>query len=231
MPTTTVFATAADGYIISDDVDYADARSGSNGANVQPNSTAGFLIVGQQETNNGYPYYVVFYECMELFLSFDTSAIINPTAVDLMLRGFTDNTVTDFIMEARLHDWGTSLTAADWVAGASLGSKTLLAEFNTTGYTTSGYNTFTETSGAFTANLNLVGETRILVNSSRHRNSNTPNTREYLHVFSTEEGGTTSDPKIVVTTSGSSSVARGISANMGVSIPTSGAVTIGAGES
>lgn len=183
--TVTIYGTS-DGWVGSQSAVYATARSG--GA-LGVNTADADGLTGQ------YTNYTVY----ELFFEFDTSTIPGtPTAVTLSLDGALDLTATDFTIEARLHDWGTSLTTADFVPGDSMASKTLLATFDTAGYV-SGYNDFTESGSAFAGNLNLTGMTRIVLVSSRARLGTTPTTDERIWFSTVEASGTSTDPKLVVT--------------------------------
>lgn len=170
---------------------YADARSGA-GALSAPSSNA-YTLMGQMKS--GATYYV-----WEAFEDFDTSAIADTdevSAATLSLYITADLSATDFTMEARLYDWGAAVTTGDWVAGASLGSQTLLASLTTVGVTASAYNEFADT--AFPANVNLAGVTRIVVNSANQTNNTAPTGQERMQYANGGTADTTSDPKLVVT--------------------------------
>lgn len=216
MATLTAYAAAADGYVRSGDPTYSTARAG---ASLETGDAAAFYNLGQ--TWNGFNYLIY-----EVFLSFDTSSIPDDaviSAVELSLYGNGDLSDTDFDIEARLYDWGASVTTADWVAGASLGGYTLLASRSTSGLSVAGYNAFTENGSNFRDNINKTGTTSILLCSSRHRAGNTPTGNEYVTFFSTDETGTTKDPKLVVTytTSTTHTAAAALSAAVTLS-PTAG---------
>jgi hypothetical protein len=173
---------------------YATARAGSNlvvGNLADTNALVGQYIAGSD------------YNIVEQFEFWDTSIVGDSdtiSAVDLSVYGVQNSSDTDFIMNARLHDWGGTLTSADWVAGADLGAKTLLATYNTSsGFSIGAYNAFTENGTAFRDNINKLGNTSIVVSSSRHEGNNTPTGNEYMYFNSADPGGTTQDPKLVVT--------------------------------
>lgn len=167
MSTLTVNTTSNSGRIQSSNATYATARSGGT---LTAFST--LHTIGQTTGFNVFASY----------LDFDTSSIpigSSITAVTLQLWGTSDFSTTDFIVQARLFDYGSSLTSADWVAGASMGALPLLATFATSGgWATSAYNTFTENGTTFRTNLNLGGITRIIVVSDRTVSGTAPTGNE-----------------------------------------------------
>lgn len=192
MATLTAYSTSADGYVRSESATYSTARSGAG--LIAPTNTQA-LIVGQQFSGG-------IYYCPELCLDFDTSSIPDDaviSAVDLSMYGFADFSDTEFDIEVRLHDWGASLTTADWVAGADLGGKTLLASRSSAGLSTAGYNAFTENGSNFRDNINKTGVTRILICSNRHRVGNTPTGEEWAAFYSADDADAGKYPKLVVT--------------------------------
>ncbi|WP_062434996.1 hypothetical protein [Herbidospora daliensis] len=200
---TTVFADTGDGTIDSSNATYSTARSGSNLAATTSNTD---LFIGQGEF--GGEYYI-----SEGFLSFDTSAIPdtdNVTAIALALWQLSDESTTDFTLEARQSAWTSGgLTTADWVAGASLGSLTLLASINTSGIGADGaYKTLTSETALLSATNLKTGTVAMLLCSSRHRGNNTPSagTSEAIGVASANDTGTTHDPKLTITHAGSNAV-------------------------
>lgn len=198
--TLTVYSDTADGGIRSDDATYATARSGSSFT-----LNAGEVSFGIQV---GQYFDGATYQLFETFFSFDTSslgtgAIIS--AATFSLYGASDDTTTDFTMEARLRDWGATLETSDWVAGASLSGLTSLATFATSGFSIAGYNDFTDV--ALPANVNKTGSTRMIVVSSLLTAGTTPTTTgERLRVWTADQAGTTTDPKLVVTYTGDATV-------------------------
>lgn len=184
----TFYSGAGDGYLRKYDATYLTARTMASATVVS--GSAALLYVGQ---------YTGYY-CWESFIDFDTSAI--PDADDvtiavLSLDGAEDTSATDFTVEARLYDWGGTLGSADAVAGADLGSHTLLASWDTSGYSAS-YNDFTS-EAAFVSNISKTGTTSLILNSSRHRNGDTPTGGEFVGFWDQGAAGTTEDPKLVVT--------------------------------
>ena len=188
MATTVVFGDTADGQVQGSSTTYATARSTATTAD----SSAPTQQVGQLFSTPTY-------FCLELFLGFDTSAITGTiTSATLSLVDQVDNSVTDFVIECRLYDWGATLTTADWVPGASI-SQTLLATYNTaSGWTGNTYKDFTDV--AMAANINQSGFTRFLLNSDRHRLGTTPTGEERVSCSMADDAGTTNDPKLTIVT-------------------------------
>ncbi len=195
MPTLIVYSDGGsnDGQISSGTTDYPSTRSGA-GLSADTSSTS--VTIGQW--GNGGTF-----NCWEAFFSFDTSFVgfaSSVSSVTFSLYGASggDLSFQDFTIEARMHDWGTSLTTADWVAGASLSALTSVATFATSGgFSTSAYNDFTNV--AFPANINKSGSTRIICYSSRHSGNNTPSTYEEVVAYSADQTGTANDPKLLIT--------------------------------
>jgi len=187
---------------------YAEARSGTNGKYTTA-ADAQWNIIGQLYQrawgDDGDPDYnpaqYDFFEVNESFLGFDTSSIPDTDTVSaavLRVTSFMDASDTDFDIQARLRDWGTTVTTADYVPGASLSGLTLLGSYATSsGFTgTTGYD-FSDT--AMAANVNKTGSTRMLLCSSRTTGNNAPTTTEYVNIYSADYTGTTRDPKLTVT--------------------------------
>ena len=194
MSTLVVYGDAADGFIWSDDLYYSSARSGaSEFVFAQPAALQG--TIGQiYDGDSGY------YGVRESFLSFDTSAIGTDTVSAAVLRvtSNADASDTDFDIQARLRDWGATLTTADWVAGSSLSGLTSLATKTTaSGFTAGTAYDFTDV--AMPANVNKTGTTRMLLCSSRTTGNNEPTGAESVGIYSADESGTTRDPKLTVT--------------------------------
>lgn len=190
MTTSTFYSATADGQIESSNATYGTARSGGT---LVANTGGTSANVGQ----------VTGYACYEAFLSFDTSTIPDGdiiTSVTLSLdgTGATDGSDTDFTINARVYDWGPSLTTGDWIAGASLSGNTLVASRSTSGWSASGYNDFTSEAAFLTA-INKAGVTYLVISSSRHEAGTTPSGNEYVGFATADNSGTANDPKLVVT--------------------------------
>jgi len=216
MSTLVVYSDTSDGHILSQDsvswqyayqgpADYSAVRAGTAlGAYVGDAQ----VIVGQRKSSQSYQdenedwWYEESFQAWEAFLAFDTSSVGWGTvsAAVLNLTSQEDKSVTDFIIEARLRDWGTGLTTADWVAGASLSGLTLLAHRDTaSGWTVNtGYDL---TDDAFAANVNKTGTTRLNLSSSLTRTGTEPSEYFYEQVsaYAADQAGTTKDPKLTIT--------------------------------
>jgi hypothetical protein len=199
MSTLIVYADLADGFIDSSSGmggTYATSRNGT--FSLTANSSGVNLPVGQ------YNYDVfesdpVTYFVDEGFLSFDTSSIGSGATVTAAVLRVTSagSGPPDSRIEARLHDWGTSLTTADWVAGASLSGKTLLAYVSANFVYQTGYD-FTDV--ALPANVNKTGSTRLLLCEKNTVDNVSSNyTAVELYAYSSDQSGTTYDPKLTVT--------------------------------
>ena len=190
--TTTVYSDTADGLNQNSSTVYLTARSGGGTFQVRTTNT-------QEE--GGQTFATPNYIFQELMFGWDTSAIddadtVSAAVVDLWL--LTDLSTTDHTQELRLHDWGATLTSADFVAGADLGSKTLLASIATSGIGATGaYKTFTDV--AMPANVNKTGFTRVVLCTDRMRNADVPTGNERMDWSMADTSGTTNDPKLTVT--------------------------------
>lgn len=189
----TFYSGTSDGYLVSVHATYATARSTfSGGTSVSDADTT--MACGQMKPGD--------FQLYEMFVQFDTSAIDDSDAVSqavLSLYGTVDLSTTDFTAEARLYDWGASLTVADWVAGASLSSLTRVATHASAGFATSAYNDFTEDGSNFRSAVNTTGATRLILVSDRLVAGTEPTGNELWLVSTADETGTTQDPKLVVT--------------------------------
>ncbi len=164
--TFTVGGTVAD--IYSSNATYATARAGSS-----LTARSSSAVVGQ---TTGYGVY-------ETFISFDTSSIPDTDdiiSVTLELYLSTDASAADFVVQARLHDWGASVTTADWVAGADLSGKTLLATLDSNGIGATGSLKAFTSDAAFKSNINKTGVTYIILCSKEQVDNSAPTGNEYL---------------------------------------------------
>jgi hypothetical protein len=131
------------------------------------------------------------------YLEFDTSGVVGTiTSAVLKINVYSRTNDQSYDIEARLFDFGAGVTTADYIAGASLGSYTLLATLADTAATPGAYRTFTDV--AMAANINVSGTTRIMLCDSRTRSDLSPSNSNYI-VY--ENGGDPSPPQLVITTS------------------------------
>ena len=193
MPVSTFYSSADDGTLRSQNATYLTARGGTTVTVVNAGVGANGLAFGQQLSGGNY-------NLFESFLSFDTSALPDAaviTSAVLSLYVDTDASTTDFITDARIFNWGATLSTADWVNGADLASYTKVATRNSSGVTTAAYNAFTDV--AMIPNVSLTGVTYIMLSSARMDSATAPPDSEYLGASAQETAGTSADPKLVVT--------------------------------
>lgn len=198
MTVTTVFSGTTDGYIdSSSSSSYTTARNGTGTLTADTASTT--FNVGQAQTGAK----IVTDTCYEGFLSFDTSAITDSDVVSAIVLDVwlvTDNSATDFTLEARERDWGASLTTGDYVAGGSLSGLTLMASIATSGIGSTGaYKTLTSQAAFLTATNLKTGTVYLILDSSREVGNNDPTGLEYVVLSSADNTGTTQDPKLTIT--------------------------------
>lgn len=127
MPSVTVSCSANSGGLVctsSVGGTYEQARSGSADLSVSTNPFG----VGQ-----GYVVYSPsgYYYCQIGYLEFDITSVIpdGSEASDIRLELYTttSSSLADRTYEVRAFDYGSSLVAADWVPGSTIGSQQLLA--------------------------------------------------------------------------------------------------------
>ena len=191
MTTATFFASATNqGYVQSGSLTPTSAQ---DGANLIADTTNVLCVVGQDLNVNYYAW--------ESFLEFDTSAIPDDatiTGATVSVWISTDNSATDFTIEVRSFDFGTSVTTADFRNRAQLGAATLLASRSTSGLTVGAYNDLTSDANLLTT-ISMTGTTRVVLCSSRQRAGTTAAGQEYVYISSPLASGTTQDPKLTVT--------------------------------
>jgi len=195
--TSVVYADASDGYASSAGTSYASCRAMTS-PTVTTNLTSDFI--GQTKVS-------IFFTVYELFQSFDTGTPIpdtdtvsSATLAEYVVAG-SDYSTTDFVTDARIHDWGATLTAADVVAGADLSGKTLVATFDSSTLTTNVYNSFTS-DAAFVSNVSKTGITYLILSSAEQAANSAPANAEYYRPSSADETGTSQDPKLTVVHAG-----------------------------
>jgi hypothetical protein len=186
---TAIRADTVDGRCRGSSAVYLDARAG---ANIMTDS---YGYAGRDVAAG--TYYV-----FDLYASFDTAVVPDDdviTDVVLSLNLEEDGSTTDFTMEARLFDWGASLTTADWVNGADLAALPLLATLPTAGIGATGaFKDFTSES-AFIGAINSTGSTRMLICCAGKRSA-TPNAdSEYLKFTPGNDGTEALRPLLTIT--------------------------------
>lgn len=131
MATATIYCGTNSGYVQSiSNVSYAAARAGGT-LTLNTNVIAGAYAAHGQSFST--PTYYV----MEAFLEFSLAAIPSGSTVTVPVLSLKDEsnnyyTPTDFQIQALANDHGSALSTADFVAGADLAAKTLLAHLTST---------------------------------------------------------------------------------------------------
>lgn len=189
MATLIVFSDVDDGYLISSDAVYANALAGTGV--VTPQNGLGVLLVGQDAV----------FDVSQAFLHFDTSGqAATPTTATLSLAYASDNSITDFTLEAFVAAWTAPLASAALRSPAQLGALTLAASFPSASVSLGGGQQDFASASGFPGSISLGGITNIVIASSRNRTSTTPTGNEYVSAGSAEQGGTTLDPTLTLVT-------------------------------
>jgi hypothetical protein len=109
-----------------------------------------------------------FYDVWEGFLEFNTQTAGGTiTAATLTINVSANDSAADFIVEAYLVDYGSTIEGSDFVPRTSI-TGTLLASRDTAAFTT-GNVALTANGSALVDAMNEAGPTRIMLVSSRHR--------------------------------------------------------------
>lgn len=158
-------------------------------------ATATYLSIGLRDFND-------FLNCFQAAIRFATQDIPDGdtiTSATVSLYGTLKTMETEQDLEVRAFDWGTTLETTEYRTPSQLGALTLLATFDTTGYSTSAYNDFTSES-AVTSWVNKTGDSRAFVCLEGNRTSSPPTAAysDWVKCSSADETGTTQDPKLVV---------------------------------
>jgi N-acetylneuraminic acid mutarotase len=186
---------------------YADSTSGwmyQTGAN--PGASP--IYCGYDTTPNFY----------QLGLAFDTSSVVGTvTSVTLSLRGTNNSLSTVLAFEARLYDWGSTLTTADWQSGSAFGALPLLATFGSGSVSFSTLDAWSSQS-AFLTSINQSGFTRMVVSTAAQR-LGTQSGVSYIGFYPPANGAGYA-PQLVITTT--VSVTRSITGQADMAMSTSG---------
>lgn len=183
MSTKFIFGVTADNALVAESTTYATARAMtsptlgtvSDGGLRATGATVGQLGCGQTLVTTTYG-------CCEVFVGFVTSGLTSKVSSAFVRHSCdTDNSATDFTVQARLKDWSPAVDTGDAVAGASLSGQTLLGESNTSvmGDTNQ---MFQMTDIATADNLNLSGTTYMMIVSKRQVDGNTPTGLEWIEI-------------------------------------------------
>jgi hypothetical protein len=171
-------ANVPDGYLQSNNADYATCRAGSGLQVVLPN-VFGPIVGGTSGTIE------------EAFEQWDTSGIGTDIISSAVLALYSSGYAYTGTIQARAYDWGTGLTTGDWVPGANLSALTLVAHLvNPAAYYYQNY-----TDDALAANINKTGSTRLILVTA-NLVAGTPDTAYGSYHGAT---GTAYDPKLTIT--------------------------------
>lgn len=192
--TVDIIADTSDSYIESQDLDLQTARAGSN---LGVNDTDTFMSVESLDDGAGG------FTFIESMLAFSTSTI--PTSVNIqsaiitLFGGWSGSDNSD-VMEARIFDWGASVTTGDFISGNNLGNNPLVASITATDYTGLGSHALTDS--GLVSYISIGSTLRLALNSMLHRTNGIVGGSSQLSNFSisTANHGTAAQrPKLTVT--------------------------------
>lgn len=204
MATSVIYGVTADARVECGNAAYANAREGTGTLAAGADTAVTFLT--NQEITGGSVYY-----CYESFIGFDLTAFwaANPGAV---ISAATLTLYTDAIassskrIDARLQDWGATVTTADFVAGSALSAKPLLAHASPTA---TGDIVFTD--DAMVANVPTSGVMRMLLAGNDQMSNIAPTVNETIGFRSADAVTQAERPRLTLTyTIPSSSNAAGL---------------------
>lgn len=204
---TTVYASAADGYVTSVGATYSNARQ-SSGGSIDFFSDDTDLFLGVNNVFGGGEYMI-----SEAFISFDTSSLPDSDSVSaavLTLWLDTPDIDTAWTLQARTYDWGASVTTADWRGGAAFSALTLLATISAGSISPDAANDLTENGTNLQSAINKTGTTYMVLGNSNYAANSAPTGNEYVSIYSADNTGTTNDPKLVITHSASGAALKKI---------------------
>ena len=200
---TTVYSTSADGYLgNTDSTSWANAQGAAGDTPDDVNTSASsydFSNIAAEWTTGTW-------SIVEQALSFDTSSIPdtdNITDVALSVFANGQNNSNGGTIEVRGHNWGPTLTGADWIdyqTAANWTGLTLLASMADSAWSGSDgtENTYTSET-AFNSYVNKTGVTYLGITNSRAYGADPAVEAIYHGAYYSEEAGTTNDPKLVIT--------------------------------
>lgn len=193
MTTTTIYASTTNSALVtSRNATYTTARAGSNKAVNLPNSVLSFNPCNSFVSPN--------YFCQEVLFDFDTSSIPDTATINsvtLQVYTIASRSVT-FTVECRIYDFGSSITTADYVPGANIGTYTLVATLASSSLVNGSYVSFTENGTNFRDNINKTGSTRLLISLDKTRLGTVPTDANYQANFDDPDDATTTKRPILV---------------------------------
>lgn len=152
--------------------DWARNLTGTNQLVVAAGSNFGYVGYHGRDSFYGDRLHTV----TQFFIAFETSQLVGTiSSATLKLYLADDQSVeTDFTVEARLYDWGSTVENGDYVIGNNLGNYTLLANLSTSGIgAINSLKNMTNSGTNLVNNINRSGQTKILFNSDRVRTQST----------------------------------------------------------
>jgi hypothetical protein len=186
----TYYGETADGHIYGYSTVYSNARATSTSCD----SSAIGARLGQNYDGSGYTVY-------RAYVSFDTSVIpddVSVTSAKLYLCASLDMSSTDFDITVYRYNWSESLCDSREANydGAYGGSATLEGTLRKTsaGWSPGTYYNM----DVSPARINVSGDTKYSVVSSRDVSANTPTGYEYVDFYTADQAGTTQDPYLVI---------------------------------
>ena len=191
---TTVYGSTSDGEIYGQNATYSTARSTSAGGDVSSTTAR----IGQSLTG-GTVYYVY-----RAYLDFDTSALPDDATVTSAVLGVcadTDLSSTDFNVQVYRLDWTEGLIDAGTREGNYDGAYGAAATLEgTLRYTGDGWSAGTcYTLTLSTAAVNITGDSKYALVSSRDISGTTPGGSQYVYIRTADYAGTGSDPYLLLT--------------------------------
>ena len=146
------------------------------------------------------------YDCHASFFDFDTSSLgagasVSTAVFTLYGEGTAEVNTNSLTMQARIYNWGGTLTTADWRDRAQLAADSLFATMAVSSWnqTNNTANNFTSDAGA-PALVNKVGTTYLVLTLSNFPTGGAaPTGNNKVETYMAEFAGTTSDPLLTVT--------------------------------
>jgi hypothetical protein len=197
MASYTFYAATGDGFLASTAPDWASCQSGSGVIASDDSTTAsvGTTFLDLTSVGGGYSY-----SAYQYFLAFPTASIPDDdtvTAATLSLWCQSKVGGGEWSVEAVAYNWGGTLETSDWRSGAAYGGLTVRASRSISAITTGQYNALASSSLA--AAVSRTASTLLLVCSSQF-DGISPGGYDFASFHTADQTGTTSDPKLEVTT-------------------------------
>ncbi|MHA2033125.1 MAG: DNRLRE domain-containing protein, partial [Candidatus Kariarchaeaceae archaeon] len=179
-PLTGFIGNKSDGYISGENTNYETARSDSAGGTASTST----IFIGQ-DTDGGSPDYLVY----RGYVDFNTSSIddgATVTDVKLSLEVSSDSSLTDFDVQISDFNWQEPLTSNRESNYDAVGATYDADWRNTNGMNLNEYYNSSSLNNAW---VNLTGNTKYQLRSSRDNSSTQPSGDEYIRVYSAESAG------------------------------------------